>query len=290
MSPVVQKKAPREPLPARVWLAALSILCVLLMLITYATGALVNPLNTAVGTLFVPFQKGISQAGEWLSGRSDELVQIRTLLEENEALQEQVAALTEENTLLQQEKYELTRLRALLELDETYSAYNKTAARIISKDSGNWYASFLINKGTEDGLSVDMNVIADGGLVGRITSIGPNWARVTSIIADDSNVSAKTLAGNDHLIVLGGLTLMADNLLSYSQLSDEADTVVVGDKVVTSDISDKYLPGILIGYIASIEKDNNNLTKSGTLTPAVDFTHLSEVLVITDLKQSVTED
>ena len=63
--------------------------------------------------------------------------------------------------------------------------------------------------------------------------------------------------------------------------------VVVGDKVVTSDISDRYQPGILIGYISYIEEDSNNLTKSGYITPAVDFEHLSEVLVITELKQTI---
>ena len=60
-----------------------------------------------------------------------------------------------------------------------------------------------------------------------------------------------------------------------------------GDKIVTSSISDKYLPGILIGYISSLDVDSNNLTKSGLITPAVDFEHLEEVLVVTKLKQTV---
>lgn len=87
------------------------------------------------------------------------------------------------------------------------------------------------------------------------------------------------------MMVSGDLQLMADNCISFSQLVDSRDLVVEGDKVVTSNISDKFLPNILIGYISSIEKDANNLTKSGLITPAVDFEHLGEVLVITDLKQ-----
>ena len=87
-------------------------------------------------------------------------MQIRTLLAENSALKEQVASLTEENTLLQQDKYELNELRGLLELDEEYGDYNKIGARIISRDSGNWYSSFVIDKGSNDGLADDMNVIA----------------------------------------------------------------------------------------------------------------------------------
>ena len=65
---------------------------------------------------------------------------------------------------------------------------------------------------------------------------------------------------------------------------DSQGKVVEGDKIVTSNISDKYLPGILIGYISVIETDTNKLTKSGQLVPAVDFEHLKEVLVITEKK------
>ena len=162
-------------------------------------------------------------------------------------------------------------------------------ARIIGRDSGNWYSSFLIDKGEEDGLAVDMNVIAEGGLVGRITSVGPNWARVTSIISDNVHVSAMTLSTEDNMTVTGDLKLMAEGCITFSQLVDGQDKVMEGDKVVTSNISDKYLPNILIGYISTINKDANNLTKSGEIIPAVDFEHLGEVLIITDMKQAVVE-
>ncbi|MCI9318899.1 MAG: rod shape-determining protein MreC [Lachnospiraceae bacterium] len=290
MSPIIKRKGERFTLPSKYLLLILTILCTGMMLVTFGTDVFNRPLNTVAGYIIVPFQQGISKVGGWLSSRSEELVQIRTLLDENARLREEIAALTEENTLLQQDKYELNRMRELVALDEQYGEYQKVGARIIGRDSGNWYSSFIIDKGTEDGLAVDMNVIAGGGLVGRITSVGPNWARVTSIICDNSNVSGMTLSTEDNLMVAGDLKLMADNCITFSQLVDSHNRVVEGDKVVTSDISDKFLPNILIGYINTINKDNNNLTKSGLITPAVDFEHLSEVLVITDLKQIVEEE
>lgn len=274
-------------MPSKYLLFILTFLCTLLMLITFGTNVFNRPLNTLLGYVIVPFQQGIGKMGGWLSDRSDELVQIRSLLDENEQLRAEVAALTEENTLLQQNKYELNKLRDLLDLDEQYSEYKKVGARIIGRDSGNWYSSFMIDKGADDGLAVDMNVIAGGGLVGKITSVGPNWAKVTSIISDNSNVSAMTLATEDNLIVSGDLQLMADGVISFAQLIDSGNVVAEGDKIVTSNISDKYLPNILIGYIHTINRDANNLTKSGYITPAVDFEHLGEVLVITDLKQQI---
>ena len=276
-------------MPSKYLLFILTVLCTLMMLVTFGTDVFNRPLNVVVGYVIVPFQQGIEKVGGWLSHRSEELVQIRTLLDENAQLKAELAALVEENTLLQQDKYELNKLRELFDLDGQYAEYNKVGARIIGRDSGNWYSSFLIDKGEEDGLAVDMNVIAEGGLVGRITSVGPGWARVTSIISDNVHVSAMTLSTEDNMTVTGDLKLMAEGCITFSQLVDGQDKVMEGDKVVTSNISDKYLPNILIGYISTINKDANNLTKSGEIIPAVDFEHLGEVLIITDMKQAVVE-
>nr|WP_296456806.1 rod shape-determining protein MreC [uncultured Acetatifactor sp.] len=289
MSPIIKRKGERYTLPSKYLLFILTVLCTVMMLVTFGTDVFNRPLNVVVGYVIVPFQQGIEKVGGWLSNRSEELVQIRTLLDENAQLKAELAALIEENTLLQQDKYELNKLRELFELDGQYAEYNKVGARIIGRDSGNWYSSFLIDKGEDDGLEVDMNVIAQGGLVGRITSVGPGWARVTSIISDNVHVSAMTLSTEDNMTVTGDLRLMAEGCITFSQLVDGQDSVREGDKVVTSNISDKYLPNILIGYIRTISKDANNLTKSGEIVPAVDFEHMGEVLIITDRKQAVAE-
>lgn len=262
-------------------------LCVLLMAITFTTDLFTGTLADISGYVTIPFQKGISEAGGYLSDRSEELVQIRDLLRQNKELQEQIDALTIENNALTQDKYELNNLRALYLLDEEYAQYQKVGAKVIGKTSGNWFHSFTIDKGTNDGIQVNMNVMSGSGLVGIVSEVGKNWARVTSIIDDSSNVSGMTLASGDNMIVSGDLELMNQNKISFSKLIDSEEKVKEGDKVVTSNISDKYLPGLLIGYITSLQADSNNLTHSGTLTPAVDFEHVDEVLVIMDLKQEI---
>ncbi|MCQ2493097.1 MAG: rod shape-determining protein MreC [Lachnospiraceae bacterium] len=284
MSPVVKQKKEKFTLSGKYLLLIFSVISLILMVLTYGTSAFDKPLNTAVGYVVVPFETGISRLGSWLSNRSDEFTDVKDLLAENEALKQEIARLTEENSILAQDKYELTELRILFELSDTYNEYNKVGAHIIAKDSGNWYSAFIIDKGTDDGLAEDMNVIAGGGLVGRISSVGPNWARVTTIISDGNYVSAMMLATNDTLMVEGSLELMDSGIIKFAQLKDNDNVVVEGDKVVTSKISDKYLPNILIGYIQYVSGDSNNLTKSGYITPAVDFSDLSEVLVITDMK------
>jgi len=286
MSPIVKKRGEKFTLPSKYLLLIITILCICLMAITFTTDVFNGSLGAVVGYVTVPFQNGITEVGTWMSDKSDELGQMRDLLQENQELKKQVDELTIENTMLQQDKYELNNLRALYQLDDEYSQYNKIGARIIGWDGGNWFHSFTINKGTDDGLDVDMNVMAGSGLVGRIVDVGNNWAKVTSIINDNSNVSGMVLSSSDNLIVSGDLELMSQGVIRFEQLIDSDNQVVEGDKIVTSNISDKYLPGILIGYISTIEMDANNLTKSGYATPAVDFQHLEEVLVILEKKQN----
>jgi len=289
MSPVVKRKRNRFSIPSKYLLLILTCVCIALMAVTFFTDYSASPLNKLVGYIVVPFQNGISRIGTWISVRMDELGELRIVLQENQELKKQVDELTVQNTQLQQDKYELNYLRELYKLDEQYSGYEKVGARIIARDSGNWFHSFTINKGTDDNLAIDMNVIADGGLVGRIVDIGPNWAKVNAVINDDSNVSGMVLASSDNLMVQGSLQLMEEGVIGFGQLNDSQNRVEVGDKVVTSNISDKYLPSILIGYISEIEQDANNITKSGKITPAVDFENLEEVLVILKTKQQIKD-
>ena len=287
MSPVVKRKGEKFTLPGKYLLFILTIVCTGLIILTFSTNFLSAPISAIGGFVVVPLQEGISKAGSWLSTRSEELVEIRSLLKENEELKAQVDELTMENIRLQQDRYELTNLRELYDLD---AQYDKVGARIVAKDTGNWFHSFTIDKGYNDGLAIDMNVMAGSGLVGRIIAVGPNWSKVLSIIADNSNTSGMVLSTSDNLIVTGDLELYADGVISFEKLVDSADRVVEGDKIVTANVSDKYLPGILIGYISAINVDANNLTKSGLITPAVDFEHLEEVLVITETKQAVGDE
>ncbi|MCR4815122.1 MAG: rod shape-determining protein MreC [Lachnospiraceae bacterium] len=289
MSPRVPQKKEKFTIPAKYWMLAVLIICGILLLVTFLVDIPNTPANVVVGYTIVPMQKGVTAVGSFFVQRKEMLTTIEKLQKENEELRTEVNSLTDENIQLKQEKFELLSLRELFELDEQYSDYEKVGARVIAGGTGNWFDSFTIDKGSNDGLEADMNVLSGSGLCGRIVAVGPNWARVLAVIDDTSNVSAQVLSTSDRLIVSGDLESMKENHIRFTDLYDEENKVAVGDKVVTSNISDKFLPGILIGYISSIESDPNNLTKSGYITPAVDFKHMSEVLVVTEMKQATEE-
>lgn len=284
------RKTTNENLKNKYLLAGLSIFCAALIVVSFLDNDIVSPVKQVSGFLITPIQKGINGFGSWLSGLTDNFDDAVTLRAENEELQARVDSLTEENSRLIQDREELLRLRELFDLDAQYDEYEKVGARIIARESGNWFQLFTIDKGSSDGIEKDMNVISGGGLVGIVTEVGPNWATVRSIIDDNSNVSAMISTTSDQCIIAGDLRLIDEGSLNLVKLTDADNKVHVGDKVVTSYISEKYLPGILIGYISELNNDANNLTKSGYITPVVDFRHLQEVLVILELKEYVSPD
>ena len=269
-------------------LAGLSLFCIVLIAVTSIKNSILTPLRTGVGYVLIPFQSGVNAIGTSLYNHIRDFSTMQEAQAENEELKGRVAELTEENNRLQAEQYELERLRELYALDQDYMQYEKVAARVIAKDSGNWFQIFRINKGSNDGIKENMNVIAGGGLVGIVTDVGANYATVRSIIDDASRVSCMSMRSGDNCIVSGDLTLFQEGLLGLDHVKKEAD-IQEGDKIVTSNISDVFLPGILVGYATELTTDSNNVTKSGQIVPVAEFDNLQEVLVITQLKDGGEE-
>lgn len=277
----------KKRLSTKYMLLIMTIVCITLIFTSLTLNISGGPLNTVAGYIFVPMQKGINTAGQWISDKTNDFKTLAQVQEENQKLKDQNDELTSQLNTIKLEKYDLDNLRELLDLDEKYPSYQKVAASVIAKDTGNWFSVFTIDKGSKDGLKKGMNIMAGSGLVGIITDVGPNYAKVRSIIDDSANVSAMVTTTGDNMNVSGNLqTMNSDQVITFSELRDSEDKVQVGDPVVTSYVSDQYQQGILIGYIASIESDSNKLTKSGTITPVVDFQHMENVLVILDTKET----
>ncbi len=264
-------------------LIVLTAICLIFISTSFFTDKLVAPLRNAVSMVVVPLQKGMNNLGLWTYDKYTTLQEISVVLDENKELKSKVDELTEENNQLRQDTYELTRLRELYELDEKYPGYTKVGARIIEVTSDNWSKSFKVDKGSNDGIQKDMNVIAGGGLVGIVSDVGRNYSIIKTVIEDNNAVSGMLIDTNDTCIVEGDIELSDTGLIKLTHFKSDI-TVRDGDKIVTSNISDRYLQGILIGYAKDVVPDSNNLTQSGYLVPAVDFNNLQEVLIITEKK------
>ena len=282
------KRQTKINIKPKILIFVLTLVCIATLILSVVSPSFSKPIKTVMGSVVVPLQEGMNSIGEWVGNKSDALKTVRKLKKENAKLSNKVAELTEENSLLAQNKYELERLRDMYQLDKDYSSYPKIGANVISKDAGNFFNIFTINKGSDDGIKKDMNVISGGGLVGLVFEVGKNYAKVRSIIDDESSTSVSFPNTSETALVSGDLKLMKDNLMNITEISKDAK-IAEGDMVVTSKISNKFLPGILVGYVMKTSKDPNELTQSGQITPVVDFQHIDEVLVITTLKEGLKD-
>ena len=277
------KKKLKNIFSSKTWLTILSGICVVFIGLSLFTDIFTNPLQNATSKIITPLQKGVNGLGLWLNEKSELLQSIEELQQENEDLQAQLDALYNENQMNLQDKVELEQLRDLYELDKNYSQYKKTGANVIARSSDNWYSTFTIDKGSKHGIKVDMNVLADTGLVGIVIEVAEEYSIVRSIIDDSSKVSAMLLKSSDLCTVNGDLKLINEGYLSFEHLDADVN-IKNGDMIITSNISEKYHQGLLIGYVKDVSVDSNNLSQSGYVVPAVDFKHIQKVLIIMDEK------
>ncbi|MBR1758574.1 MAG: rod shape-determining protein MreC [Lachnospiraceae bacterium] len=265
----------------------LTLLCALLLFFSYRYQRRFASVKDAVYAVFEPAEKAFYNVKGFIGQKVQYFKEKGDLIAENEQLKSELEEKTAQNTVLLQEKYELEDLRALFELDQTYGDYPKVAARVISRNTSNWYDMFVIDKGSEDGLSVGMNVLAGNGLCGIINECGAHYSRVRAIIDDGSYVTGNFQGTKETCLVRGDLTETEEGLLSLEvSLIDKDADIKTGAAIVTSQLSDQFLPGILIGYLTDVKVDASTLTMSGHLSPVVDFSDLTTVLVITEVKNS----
>lgn len=272
--------------PKRILLAVV-FFCVVLTATSFFTDKLITPLRNAFSYIVVPIQNGINSIGSVLVDNDNKKKTIEELQAQNKELKSELESLKAENEALKGDEDELSTLRNFYSMESQLASYTKVGARVIGTTSTNWNQSFTIDQGSKNGIKVDMNVITDKGLVGIVTEVYDSYSVVTTMIADNSNVSAMDERTKDLCIVEGDITLMDSGIVKLSRIKTNAQ-MQSGDKVVTSNISSKYLPGLLVGYVKDITTDDSGLSKSGNLIPAADFDHLTDVIVITTTKEQLT--
>lgn len=267
----------------------MAFICFVLLFFSVIFESRFSPLKAVTSAIITPMQSGVNEVGSSIYNRVSNQKEKNALIEENKKLSEQLAEYSAQIKVYEQENYELKRLQELLNLKEQYKDYNTIGARVIATDSTNWFFTFVIDKGSEDGVKVGCNILAGNGLAGIVTEVGSNYAKVRSIIDDNSNISANISGTETLCTVSGDLSLIKEGYINVSYIN-KMDTIEEGAELVTSHVSDKFLPGLLIGYITDVQMDANNLTKSAKCIPVVDFNNLQEVLVVLDLKADYDTD
>lgn len=239
------------------------------------SGGPLDALGSGVRVVLGPIQRGLAAIvrpiGDALAG----FTQGGSLRARIEALELENAELRADLEQINDLVRENEELRREAELPQRLNL-ETIAAAVIGTGPSNFERVVVVNRGSSDGLAVDMPVLGNGGLAGRIIRIGPSTADVLLLTDRSSSVAAR-LSSNGELGTLegrGGSTLQLD-------LLDPRARVGVGDTVVTSGYSGgRYPPGIPLGAVIAVDDVPGALTRRAVVRPAVDFSRISFVRVV----------
>lgn len=244
---------------------------------------LLEPIEGLLIRVTVPLQSSASEAIRQLGDLTQAARDLRNLRQRNEELEAQNASLLLENVRLKEIEAEAVLLRDLLEFRRAHPAFDIQGAhivgRVIGRDPSNLQRYIMLDAGQEAGITRNMPVVTDRGLVGRISQVGDGWSKVLLIIDVSSSVNALTQSTRASGLVQGRVE---GNLVMRA--IPQEDTVSVGDTVFTSGLGGNFPRQILIGQITQVERQDYELYQSAIVEPTVDFDHLETVLVITDFE------
>jgi len=229
--------------------------------------------------VFSPFQSAASSVSNSVSGFFNYLTRMKTYEKENEVLRERVAVLEDELRKKDDLKEENSRLRKMLDLKNNQKDYETVAADVIAYEIDNLTKVYTINKGIKDGITENCAVITPFGLVGYVSEVGRNWAKVSPIIDSRVSVSATIHRVSNTAIIEGDMSLMEEGLCKMTYIPKELG-IEIGDQIETSGAGGMIPSGIYIGKVTEIKDDVTGVSKEAIVKPGVDFSSLNEVLVI----------
>ena len=245
-----------------------------------------NPLQRALNTVMSPVFNAAYNIVTPVRKFAGHIAKGDSYEKEIEALKTQLNTLKVENKSRDDYIKENRRLKELLELrDGNMAAYTTVTASVVSYEPNSWYDTVMLNKGKAAGIEVDDIVITGMGVVGRITSVGPNWAEVSTVINISNSVGVKLSRTGDVGVVSGDANLAEDKRCRLEYLSNDKN-LIKGDILLTSGLGGIYPADLIIGKVTEIKSDSAGNLDYGVVEPSVDFSALYEVLVITGINES----
>lgn len=221
-----------------------------------------------------PFLKATTYLTDSVAEIWGNYVDLRAVRQENLRLKEEIETHQARLMVLEEARRENQRLKTLLDLRESKPS-GPIAARVVGRDTTNWFHSLFIDRGTRDGLERHTGAVAPGGLVGQVVEVGPFSARIQLITDPLSSVGVLLQTSR----VTGLLVGAQFGHLRIKYLPIRAE-VGVGEIVMTSGLGGVYPKGILVGKVVGVDKRSGALFQEATVEPNIDVSHLEEVLVI----------
>lgn len=257
-----------------------------LTIVIVAVGIILLSLSGYLNTLIGKAVDPLVSVQSWISSRYVAIYDfftvprdVTTLRQQNATLQNEVSQLESQVLELQQQLSETEILYALLDFARTAPESKYVASSVIGRDPSPFLSYIIIDHGSDDGIRYGMPVVTQQGLVGKVDAVTATAARV-QLITDSGSMVNVTLKNAG---VTGQVAGSVTGDMSLAMVSSSA-SISEGDLALTSGLGGSYPADIIVGQILSPTKGENDLFQSAIVQPAVDFTNLQAVLVITNFK------
>ena len=233
-----------------------------------------NPFERGVMNLMAPVTKVISAGNTFVSGIWSDYLNLVDVRRENKQLRQSVKVLNGRLLDSREALIANERLKRLLELKSSLQA-PALAASVIGEDGSPWFKTLVIDRGTADGLSEGMPVVAVGGVVGRLVKVAANSSRVLLLTDHASGIAAVVQRSRARGVVKG-----AGGSRCSLEFALRDEDVKVGDAVITSGIGGLFPKGLSIGEVAMVKKGAYGIFQTVEVRPAVNIARIEEVLVL----------
>ena len=245
--------------------------------------------QSGIGAIFSPIQRGVSSAATFIRGWFVSSSEKTSDADELESLRNEVELLQIQINGYEELERENERLSLLLDAKSGYEDLDPIFAKVIAKDSGVWFETFTLNKGMNDGVSVNMAVVNGNGLIGRVNTVGYNYCIVVSIIDARSSIAALISRTRDNGMLQGVNATEDDPVECRMYYLSNLGNVNVGDQVYTSGLDSRFPKGLLIGTVTAVSRSTQSGDKYVSVHPAADFSSIEEVFILRKQVETIDE-
>ena len=266
----------------KLFLALAALIFILMLRSSFVQGN-ANFFSDMVGMVTTPLQKSTAAVSESAGGFWKRLFSADELYEENQQLKEQIRVLTEQQVELEQYRWENESLKEFMGLKEEHPDHEYVMASVVSRDPNSRFHSFVLDKGSLDGVEYLDPVITEDGLVGRISEVGLTFSKVTTILDPALHVGAYNARTRDMGTITGRIEAAEEGLCSM-ELVSRSSTAAKDDIIVTAGSTGLFPKDLVIGRIVSLESESDGKSMTAMIQPDAEVDSVTNVLVVTSFR------
>ncbi len=242
-----------------------------------------SPVSSALSYILTPVENLALHISEALSDFNGYFVSSKSMEKQIAELESEFNDLRLQIVDYEKTKHKLEAYEDFLGVKEDNPDFEFVAGEIILRDTSDFYGSFTLNIGSDDGISVNDPVIYSDNLIGVVSTVNPKNCTVYTLFNSEISVSAYEIRTRESCYTESDYALSGEGYLKLSGLKKNTP-VVSGGIVCTSGIGGIYPKDLVIGTVREIRNDITGLSSFGLVTPEIDYSRLTDVFVITDFE------